>query len=247
MILRRLDGVSERGIHEVEVIGILDESALTRPAVLVDLEVLIAMEDFRDGFKVPEFGLNSGKERPSSRSRFARARIYAKSLDDVAKIAAWLDEKEIESKTRIQEIESVKAISRVLGLIFSVIAWTAVVGCIASLIGAFLANIERKRKDLAVLRLLGFRRSAAGGYIIVQATFLTGIAFLCGVGGYLIGARIFNQALGKNLEQSGIVCHLSGQHLLIAFITAFTIGIIVAALGSYRAINIQPSESLRAL
>ena len=36
------------------------------------------------------------------------------------------------------------------------------VGCVLSLIGAFLANIDRKRKDIAVLRLIGFQQSAVG-------------------------------------------------------------------------------------
>ena len=42
-------------------------------------------------------------------------------------------------------IAALLQIVSVLSLIFAVIAWTAVIGCIASLIGAFLANIDRKR------------------------------------------------------------------------------------------------------
>ena len=134
-----------------------------------------------------------------------------------------------------------------LGLIFAVIAWTAVIGCVASLAGAFLANIDRKRKDLALLRLLGFQRSAAGAYVMVQAALLTCLAFALGYAAYLVGSHVFNTALGANLADDGFVCKLENIHILLAFASALLIAIVVAAVGGFRAIHIQPAESLRDL
>lgn len=122
LVLRKLDGSNERGELTVTVGGVLENSAFTRPAVLVHLDLLVAMENFRDGYAVPMFGFLTGEVAPV-RERYARARIYARGLDDVASIASWLDGERIESSTRAREIESVKAISHVLGLIFAVIAW----------------------------------------------------------------------------------------------------------------------------
>jgi putative ABC transport system permease protein len=246
LVLRKLDGNNERGELAVTVAGVLESGAFTRPAVLVQLDLLVAMENFRDGYGVPMFGFLTG-ETPPVRERYARARIYASDMDDVAGIATWLDEARIESSTRAREIESVKAISHVLGLIFAVIAWTAVIGCVASLAGAFLANIDRKRKDLALLRLLGFQRSAAGAFVMVQAALLTCLAFALGYGAYLIGSSVFNTALGANLADDGFVCKLEAIHILLAFASALLIAIFVAAVGGFRAIHIQPAESLRDL
>jgi putative ABC transport system permease protein len=246
LVLRKLDGNNERGELAVTVAGVLESGVFTRPAVLVQLDLLVAMENFRDGYDVPMFGFLSG-EPPPVRERYARARIYASAMDDVAGIATWLDEARIESSTRAREIESVKAISHVLGLIFAVIAWTAVIGCVASLAGAFLANIDRKRKDLALLRLLGFQRSAAGAFVMVQAALLTCLAFALGYGAYLIGSSVFNTALGANLADDGFVCKLEAIHILLAFASALLIAIFVAAVGGFRAIHIQPAESLRDL
>jgi putative ABC transport system permease protein len=246
LVLRKLDGNNERGDYSVTVAGVLENSLFTRPAVLVHLDLLVAMENFRDGYAEPQFGFDSGKPAPA-RERFARARIYAQGLDAVAPIAKWLDGERIESSTRAAEIESVKAISHVLGLIFAVIAWTAVVGCVASLVGAFLANIDRKRKDLALLRLLGFQRSAAGLYIMIQAALLTCLAFALGFAAYLIGSSVFNHALGSNLAGDGFVCKLENIHILLAFASALLLSIVVAAVGGFRAIHIQPAESLRDL
>jgi putative ABC transport system permease protein len=246
LVLRKLAGNNERGEVSVTVGGVLEHNLFSRPAVLVHLDLLVAMENFRDGYAVPQFGFDSGTPAPT-RERYARARIYAQGLDDVATIAASLEGERIENSTRAAEIESVKAISHVLGLIFAVIAWTAVIGCVASLVGAFLANIDRKRKDLALLRLLGFQRSAAGLYIMVQAALLTCLAFVLGYGAYLIGSSVFNQALGSNLAGDGFVCKLENIHILLAFASALLLAILVAAVGGFRAIHIQPAESLRDL
>ncbi|GAB3395709.1 ABC transporter permease [Azotobacter armeniacus] len=246
LVLRKLDGNSERGQREVTVAGVLPETAFPRPALLVSLDLLVAMEDFRDGFAVPALGFASGRPAPP-RERYARARVYAGSLDAVAPVAAWLEGERIETSTRLREIESVKSIDRVLGLIFAVIAWTAAIGCVASLAGAFLANIDRKRRDLALLRLLGFRRAAVGVYVMVQAALLTCLAFGLGYAAYLAGSTVFNRALGANLAADAFVCRLENLHILLAFASALLIAILVAAVGGYRAIHIQPAESLRDL
>lgn len=245
VVIRKLDGNNERGRVTLTVSGVLDETAFGRPAALVTLDLLLAMEQFRDGVKMPAFGLDTGTAATQTQPRFARARIYAKSLDDVAPLADWLQQRNIEVSTRARDIESVKAIDRVLSLIFAVIAWTAVIGCIASLIGAFLANIDRKRKDLALLRLLGFRRGYVGAYVMVQAALLTGIAFVIGYLAYLAGSSVFNRALGTNLADGAFVCHLENSHIALAFVSALLIATLVAGIGGFRAIHIQPAESLR--
>lgn len=244
LVLRKLEGASERGEMPVTVIGILDHSVFARPAALVSLDLLEAMEDFRDGFAVPALGFATG-EPARPRERYARARIYAEGLDDVAAIAAWLNGEHIENSTRAREIESVQAISHVLGLIFAVIAWTALIGCVASLAGAFLANIDRKRKDLALLRLLGFRRGGVAFYIMAQAALLTCLAFALGYAAYLVGSSVFNSALGANLADDAFVCKLEAIHIVLAFVGALLIAMLVAGIGGIRAIHIQPAESLR--
>jgi putative ABC transport system permease protein len=245
IVRRKLDGRDERGQVEVNVTGVLADTAFSRPAALVTLELLIAMEDFRDGWKIPLFGIDTGNAQPPPRSHFARARIYARDLDAVAPLADWLQQHNIEVSTRARDIEAVQAIDRVLSLIFAVIAWTAVAGCVASLIGAFLANIDRKRKDLALLRLLGFRRGAVGAYVMTQAAILTVFAFAVGFGVYLLGSAVFNRALGANLAQGAFVCHLENSHIALAFAGALLIATLGAGIGGFRAIHIQAAESLR--
>jgi len=243
-VSRKRDGQNQRTSLSVSVGAILDEARFARPALFVDLPLLVALEDYRDGFQVPLLGVTDG-ENARERRNFARARLYAATLDDVAPLAKWLESQHIEAITQAAQIEAVRAIDRVLRVIFAVIAWISASGCIASLIGAFIANIDRKRKDMAVLRLLGFRRQAVTLFIMIQALCLTGVAFIAGLLIYGAGSALFNHLLGANLPESAFVCHLDPGHFAAAFLSVLAVALGVAAIGALRALKIEPAESLR--
>lgn len=244
MLSRKLDGVSERAKRTFTVIDIIGDSQFSRPAAFVPLSVLMAMEDYRDGFQSPLFGITQGKQA-KPRTQFAKARLYATNLDAITPLNTWFIQQHIEVITQKSQIDSVKAISYVLNVIFSVIVWVSLFGCIASLIGAFLANIDRKRKDMAVLLLLGFNQISVIFYVIIQALLLTCIAFVIGITLYGAGSLVFTSLLGTQLPDSAFVCQLAYTDMLIALSTALLIALCVAGIGAIRAVKIQPAESLR--
>jgi len=246
VVLRKLHGQNQRASADVTVAGILPASAFARPGAFLTLDLLVATEDYRDGFAVAQLGVNAGVPAPP-RNRYARARLYAKELEQVAPLARRLAAEHIDNSTRAREIEAVQAITRVLGLIFAVIAWTATLGAVAALAGALLAGIERKRKELALLRLLGFGRNAIAGHVMIQALLLALLAFASAYALYAIGSEVFNRALGANLADNGFVCDLTPLHRLLAFTGTVLLAVSVASLGGWRATRIQPAESLRAI
>lgn len=244
MVSRKIDGQNQRAAFALTVSGILDDGRFARAGAFITLPLLVALEDYRDGYQVPLLQVSAGKP-PRERTRFSRARVYARSLDDVSALARWLEAQHIEAVTQSAQIEAVRAIDRVLGVIFRVIAWISATGCIASLIGAFIANIDRKRKDMAVLRLLGFRRRAVTLFIVIQALCLTGVAFGAGLVVYLLGSALFNRVLGASLPDRAFVCHLEPLHFLAALLCVLVVALSVAAIGAIRALKIEPAESLR--
>ncbi|MDY7220305.1 FtsX-like permease family protein [Denitrificimonas sp. JX-1] len=246
-VLRKLNQINERGELQLQVVAVLDAARFPRPAAFVNLPLLIALEAFRDGFKLPELGLATGVERHERPISFSKVRLYASSVDDVAPLTDWLAERHIESGSRLAEIESVKAINQVLTLIFLVIAITALVGCIASLIGAFLANIDRKRKDLAVLRLLGFTHLGVGLYVVIQALLITLLAYIAGLGLYFVASELFNQLLVGHQSTSEFSCQITLVHAVIALLFSMFVAVLVSCIGALRAIAIEPAESLREL
>ncbi len=243
-VVRTLDKTLERAQMQVRVHAILPPQAINRPAVLITLPLLIAVEDYRDGVKVAMLNSVTGTE-PVLRSQFARARIYADSIDTVQQVAQRLQDLGIETNSRVAEIKSVQSIDRVLGFVFAVIAWAAALGCAASMIGALMANIERKRKDLALLRLFGYGRQSMLSYVIAQALFLTVIGFGLGCGMYFVGSYTFNQVLAFHLARDTFVCRLELIHFAIGLACAMAISIVVCAFGGLLATRIEPAESLR--
>ena len=245
--LRRLDGVNERGEMTLTVLAVLDGARFGRAAGFVAPPLLLDLERFRDGYQVSGFGVDTGKPQGNLQPLYARARVYARDIDQVAPLEHWLNEQHIETSSRLADIDNVKAINHVLGLIFGVIAMAALIGCVASMVGAFLANIDRKRKSLAVLRLLGFKRRAVGGFVVLQALVLSLAGYIGGLGFYAVGSHLFDYLLGGSQATGTFVCHITAWHGVAALLLTFLVAALVAAIGALRAINIQPAESLREL
>lgn len=245
--LRRLDGVNERGEMTLTVLAVLDGARFGRAAGFVAPPLLLDLERFRDGYQVSAFGVATGKPLGNLQPLYARARVYARDIDQVAPLEHWLNEQHIETSSRLADIDNVKAINHVLGLIFGVIAVAALIGCVASMVGAFLANIDRKRKSLAVLRLLGFKRRAVGGFVVLQALVLSLAGYIGGLGFYAVGSHLFDYLLGSSQTTGTFVCHITVWHGVAALLLTILVAALVAVIGALRAINIQPAESLREL
>jgi len=243
-VSRILDNRSERAQFSLRVVGILPATAFARPAVFLTLPLLVDIEDFRDGFLVASGGVDTGSSR-QLRTHFARARIYADQIENVETLAGQLLKEGIETSSRLAEIKSVQSIDKVLSIIFAVIAWIALLGCAASLVGALMANIDRKRKDLALLRLMGYGKAAMQSYVVMQACMLTLVGFVVGCLLYFVGSYLFNQMLGSYMSADHFVCRLEPVHFLLALTAALSVAIAVAGVGGILVNKIEPAESLR--
>lgn len=244
-VSRQLEDRREWGRKILTVIGILPPTYFNRAALFTQPSLLLMLEHFRDGYAISALGVNSGQPINDKPPLYARARLYAKSIDHVASLERDLRAQRIETTSRLADIQNVKSINRVLGVIFNTIAATAFIGCIASLIGSFIANVDRKRKHIAVLRLLGFTGPAVGIYVMLQGCLLSLLAYGGGYSIYLIASQIFNRALAASQATGQMLCKITLEHSLLAMAITAVVALLVASIGAYRAINIEPAQSLR--
>lgn len=245
VVTRRLEGKIEKGLTSLTIVGILPEQRYSRAAVLVSLDLLVETENFYDGYLSDVFVTHTGKAHPPEHTHFARARIYANTLEAVSPLALKLRTQNIETRTQASAIENMQAIDQVLSFIFSVIAVTSIIGCILAFIGTFWVNIDRKRKDIAFMRLMGFNPLSIIHYLIIQSIVLSCIAFGFSCLLFIIGNQAFNIVLGSHLISQPMVSQLQWYHFGIALLVTLVISLFVVAIGGLRAIKIEPAESLR--
>lgn len=245
VLRRRVEERDERIESKLHVLAVLPETRLPREAVFVSLQFLGAAEDYRDGYRVGLLDVDSGRAREAARSEFANARLYAAGLDEVLSLAAMLRSQGLEVRTRAADIRNVKAIDRVLTFVFVVIAAIASVGGAIALGANVWINVERKRKDLALLRLMGL--SDMGVLLVpVWQSLATAVgAFALAYVAYLIGAATFNHELRSSLPEQGYACVLDGLDVVAMFALAVLIAMIASSVAGLRATSLDPAECLR--
>lgn len=225
----------------LNIIAVLEPQDFNRKAVFVSMPVLLGIEYFIDDIRTEFEPITT----TPAEHIFSNVRIYANTIDDVLRLSQWLEQQHISTTSAQAAIHNTKTINNILTLIFSVIAITALVGSVISLTGSFLANIDRKRQQIATLRLLGFNQQNITLYITFQVFFITTFSYLFGLFFYFIGSSIFNRALGSNAKTNAFSSYLTPQHLAITFLIISILSLLIALIGAMQTMRIEPAESLR--
>ena len=241
---RRHNGQRERVHVELTVVGITRLAAFTRDGAFVPLDLIIATEDFLDGRAVPQLGWQGDPPLAGERS-FPGFRLYASAIEHVAALRDGLAARGIEARTRAADIDIVQTMEQRLSAVFWFVAIIGLSGFSLSLGANLWANVDRKKRELSVLRLVGFRTSDIVWFPVLQA-------LLTGILGWLLASLIYlgvetsiNRMLSSQAGDDSPICRLLPIHFEIALL--FTVGaaVLAAALGGFRAARIQPSDGLR--
>ncbi|EOX6813024.1 type IV secretion associated ABC transporter permease TagS [Pseudomonas aeruginosa] len=240
---RRMDGQAQSQRLELEVLAVLPQERFARDALFAPLALLEAAEDYRDGRAVAAYGWpGKAGETPSARI-YPGFRLYARDLDAVEGLRRHFVASGVEVATQAEAIAQVRSLSRNLGLVFWIVAALAIGGAFAAIAASSLAAVERKRRALAVLRLLGFPTAALVGFVMLLALFSAVFGlFLAGLL-YAATAGALNHLFDN---QSGeFVCRLLPSHYLTALLATLLCSVLAAASGGWRAARIEAAEGLR--
>ncbi len=202
-----------------------------------------ALEDYRDGHRVEVFGWPGGE--PAEERTYTGFRLYARSIYDVAGLKAMLDDLGIEVHTQAGDIELVQRMDRNLSTVFWAIAAIGMVGFSLSLGASLWANVDRKRKELAVLRLVGFGTGDIVWFPMTQAFYTAVLGWILAIGIYYTAALGVNSLLSSDLDNGQQVCRLLPEHLAISLILTLGASLLAAATAGMRSARIEPSEGLR--
>jgi putative ABC transport system permease protein len=244
-LARRYHGQQERVHLDLTVAAIAPEQAFSRDGAFVSVQLLEALEDFRDGRAVPALGWH-GMRADAERS-YPGFRLYARSIEDVAGLRDAFADVGVDVHTRAAEIELVQRMDRNLSVIYWVIAVIGMVGVSLSLGASLWANVDRKRKQLSVLRLVGFRTRDIVWFPMVQALYTAILGWGLAVAIYHATAWVINIMMAAQVEAGQQVCRLLEMHYLVALALTCGAAVIAAALAGIRSARIEPAEGLREL
>ena len=244
ILSRTLGGEQQTVLVPLTVGAVASAAAFARDGMFVSHELLMAVEDFKDGRAVAPLGW-SGAAAAEGPRYFAGFRLYARSIDDVAALREGLMNQGIDVRSRVADIELVQALDRNLSVVFWIIAGIAAVGYGLAFGSSVWANVDRKRLDFSVLRLTGFRTRAIVWFPIVQAV-------LTGVLGWLVAVLVFfvvqaglNSLFSDTVGGGESVCRLLPVHFVLALVLTLAAASIAAASGGRRLAMLEPSLALR--
>jgi putative ABC transport system permease protein len=245
-LARQFQGKRERVHLPLEVIDVAAAGVISRNVAFVDLELLIASEQFKDGRAVEALGWSGNSGGLEGRT-YPSFRLYAHSIYDVEQLVSELEKGGTRVKANVAEISTVQSIDQNLSVIFWIIACVGAIGFAFSLGASLWANVDRKRKELSVLRLVGFKGGRIVMFPVLQSCYTAVLGWLLAVLVYLAFEYLINVFLAPRINLDRVLCFLLIEHFLWALALTVAIAISAAVLGGMRAARIQPSDGLRDL
>ncbi len=242
-VVRQYLGRKERQHVELKVSGVAPVGAFAREGMFADVRLVEAIENYRDGREVPEFGWQ-GATNPEERS-YPGFRLYTKSIYQVAALKDDLTRQGVEVRTKAADIDLVMRMDRNLSLIYWAIAIIGLIGFSLSLGASLWANVDRKRKELSVLRLVGFRTGDIVWFPVTQAFYTGLLGWALAIGIYFVAAFAINNMLAEQMAAGQEVCVLLPRHFAMALALTLGAAVFAAALAGWRSARIEPSEGLR--
>jgi putative ABC transport system permease protein len=241
-IVRIGEGRRETMVLPVRALAVAPTAAFGREGLFLPLPLLLLAEDFQDGLIGPEDTLPA---IPAAERQFAGFRIYARRLEDVVALDQGFRRDGIEVATRAEEIAGLIALDRNLAVLFATIAALGAAGYLVSLGLSLWANVARKRRELALLRLSGFSAAALTAFPVTQAiaTSLAGSVLAAGLA-LLVAFLVNRLSFGARAEEYP-VCLILPEHLLIAAAATVVGAVLAASFAGLRAAGVQPAEGIR--
>ena len=226
----------------LRVVGIAPPSAALRDAAFATVPVLLLVEDFLDGTAGAD--ARPGSESEARARPFAGFRLHAARLEDVPALDREFRLAGIEVASRAEAVAGLLRLDRNLALLFLAIAGAGGAGYLVSLGVGLWAQVERKRRDLALLSLLGLKRRALLALPLIQAA---AVALAGAVMAFAIAASVatvLNRAFAGTVTGDRPVCLLTAGMGLAAAGVTLGGALLAAVLAGLRAAAVPPAEGL---
>ena len=248
--LRALRG--EGGAREVLAVP-LTVSAVAPPAtfgrdgVFVDLRLLLLVDRFTDG-DLPASAMPDDVQLDPDRV-YAGFRAHTRRLEDVTAVDHALRAEGVEVETQADQVAGLLSLDRSLTVLFVLLAGLGGTGYLVSLGASLYATVERKRRELSLLRLVGLLQRDLVLFPLLQAVAIAiGGAAVAGSVAVAVGAVVNELPIAgatAGVPLSRPICVIETSHLLLAALATLVGAAAAAGWAGARAARILPAEGLR--
>lgn len=210
----------------------------------VTLPLLLAIQAYRDGYAVPELG-GEGQGPAPAATAHPLFRLYARSIRDVAAVAEALRREGVQVVARESEILSTLRLDASLRAVLGIIAAAAALGAGLSLLAGQLAALQRKRRDFAVLKLIGY----GPAWLVALPA---GLGLAVGLLGALLAVPLFaataaaiNGFFAADLAPGEAACRLAPAEIAALVGVTMLVTLPSGLIAGRRAARVDPSEEVR--
>ena len=215
MVVSRIQNGKRESVRtQLKIKGIVSERFVGDDSLLLNLDMVNAIDDYRNGFN-PVL-LSDGSNVNTRPRLYAKFRLYAKDLEQVIPLYYYLVDQHLNVSSKVREIENVKAVAHVLNFIFGVIASVSLIGGALALTGLVLSALRASKRNFVLLRLMGQGQKGIYSVVLVEGMIISALGFILSLVLYSLGAGIFNTYFGTTLGGS-MISQLTVGHIALFF------------------------------
>jgi putative ABC transport system permease protein len=241
---RERDGQSERQVIDLRVASILPVHATGREVGLVTSPLLDRIEAWRDGHAVPQWQAPGAQPAPE-RTVHARFRLHTRTIQDVATVLERLQRMGITADAESPQIAATLRLQSDLRALIALIGGVSLAGAAVALIALQVAAVNRKRREYAILKLVGYGR----GWMMTLPALHALVIALTGLAGAwalaLLGQWAVNAYFAAQLQAEGRAIVLALPDLLRAGVIALALSVLPAIWAGAKAARIPAADELR--
>ena len=186
-----------------------------------------------------------GKNLLLVRMGYAGFRLYAKKLEDVAVLQKTFESQEIGVITQSERIRDVVEMDKKLTFISMLVGGVGGIGAIAALAASLAGAVERKRRYVGVLQLLGVSSGQVLQFLLCQSISLVAAALILSSAVFWGGACFIDMVFAKSLADGESFCRISQEMWCITAIVSIGLALLASLFAGFKAMRIEPSDAIR--
>ena len=227
---------------EVTVTGV--SALVTGRFALAHPKLTLAVQAVASGTAVPIFGID-GNPPVSAAPDVTRLRLYAQTLPDVAPLAKELERRGFIIGSDGARISGILALEKNLNWLLGSIVLLAGVGYSLALAVSLWVNVQRKRKSLAMLRLMGLKTRDMVLFPLIQAGSVAITGTLLAFAVTLCVGLVMNNRFEGSLPAGASIAQISFKQAGFVLLVTAAASILSGSFGGLAISRLEPKEAIR--